>query len=175
MFEEVDISSIVINPPAEFGKKWMLLTAGNKDKGYNTMTIAWGHMGAIWDMHRHVNPLPTLVCYVRPQRYTKKLIDSERMFSLSSLSEGYKKTLLYLGSHSGRDGDKISATGLTPTFSDGTTYFAEAETVYICRKIYQAPIKEEYFIDHEIVDFNYPAKDFHDMYIGEIVKVLKKA
>ena len=175
MFEEIGVRDFLINPPTEFGKNWMLVTAGNAERGYNTMTIAWGQMGAIWDMQKHINPMPTVVCYVRPQRYTKKFIDSESIFTLSSFSEKYKKALLYLGSHSGRDGDKIAAAGLTPVFSDGTTYFAEAERVYICRKIYQAPIKEEYFIDHEIVDFNYPARDFHDMYIGEILKVLKKA
>ena len=77
----------------------------------------------------------------------------------------------YLGSHSGKNEDKIQATGLTPVFSDGTTYFEEADLVFICRKLYQAPLLEKGYMDKELIDFNYPERDFHEMYVGEIVKV----
>lgn len=80
--------------------------------------------------------------------------------------------LEYLGSHSGRNEDKIKATGLTPVFSDESTYFAEADLVFICRRLYQAPLLEDGYVDRELIDFNYPDKDFHEVYIGEIVKVL---
>jgi hypothetical protein len=62
--------------------------------------------------------------------------------------------------------------GMTPVFSDGTTYFAEANLVLFCRKLYQAPIKEEYFIDKDVVEDCYPKRDFHDLYIAAIEKVL---
>ena len=86
--------------------------------------------------------LPTAVVYLRPQRYTKEFIDREEMFTLSVFDRAYKKALAYLGTHSGRDGDKISPTGLTPIFDENTTYFAEAEMVLICRKLYHAPLLE---------------------------------
>ena len=44
--------------------------------------------------------------------------------------------------------------------------------VFVCRKLYQAPLVESGFVDNGLIDFNYPEKDFHEMYIGEIVKVL---
>ena len=93
-------------------------------------------------------------------------------FTLSHFAPKYKKALGYLGCHSGRNEDKIKATGLTPVFSDGITYFAEADLVFICRRLYQAPFLEKGYTDKELIDFNYPDRDFHEVYIGEIVKVL---
>ncbi len=31
---------------------------------------------------------------------------------------------------------------------------------------------EEHFIDKAVMEENYPKRDFHDMYVGEIMKVL---
>ena len=45
-------------------------------------------------------------------------------FTLSHFAPEQKKALGYLGSHSGRNGDKIEKSGLTPVFADGTIYFA---------------------------------------------------
>ena len=73
-----------------------------------------------------------------------------RIFYIISLSGWIKKTLGYLGSHSGKNEDKIQATGLTPVFSDGTTYFKEANMVFICRKLYQAPLLEKGYIDKKM-------------------------
>jgi flavin reductase (DIM6/NTAB) family NADH-FMN oxidoreductase RutF len=112
------------------------------------------------------------VIFVRPQRYTKEFVDREELYTLTFFPEQYKKQLGYLGSHSGRDGDKVAAARLTPVFGDGFTYFAEAKLVLVCRKLYQAPVVEEGFLDQEILEDCYPKRDFHDMYIGQIVKVL---
>ena len=174
MFKEINPKEFTNNAPAEFGDKWMLLTAGNEEAGFNTMTIAWGQFGSVWGRKGLKGCIPTAVCYVRPSRYTKVFMDSQEYFTLCSFPEEYRKTLGYLGSHSGRDEDKITVCGLTPVYSDTTTYFAEAETVYICKKLYQAPIVEEGFVDKSLIDENYPLRDYHEMYIGEIVKVLKK-
>ena len=174
MFKEISPKEFKNNAPAEFGDKWMLLTAGDEADGFNTMTIAWGQLGSIWGRKGMRGCIPTAVCYVRPSRYTKVFMDSQPYFTLCSFDEKYRKALGYLGSHSGRDEDKIAASGLTPVHSDGTTYFEEAGTVYICKKIYQAPIVEEGFIDKSLIDENYPLRDYHDMYIGEILKVLVK-
>lgn len=107
-----------------------------------------------------------------PSRYTKKFMDKEEYFTLSHFTEQYQKALGYLGSHSGRDGDKIKEAGLTTVFTDGIPYFVEADMVFVCRKLYSATMTENGFVDRELIDFNYPNHDFHTMYIGEIVKVL---
>ena len=160
--KEVAFSELQFNPFDLIAKDWMLVTAGTQERGYNTMTASWGHGGG----------RPTAVVYVRPQRYTKQFVDREDCFTLCFFDEKYRKALGYLGSHSGRDGDKVAHVGLTPVFTDGTTYFAEAKLVLVCRKLYQAPLLEENFADREVVEEYYPEKDFHDLYIGEIVKVL---
>ena len=169
---EINIKELQVNPFNLFGKDWMALTAGTEKNGFNTMTVAWGHLGSIWERGNHHNCLPTAICYVRPSRYTKKYMDKEEYFTLSHFAPKYKKTLGYLGSHSGRNEDKIKATGLTPVFSDESTYFAEADLVFICRRLYQAPLLETGYVDKGLIDFNYPDRDFHEVYVGEIVKVL---
>ena len=166
---EIAISELTCNPFDLIGKEWMLVTAGNEARGYNTMTASWGHLGSIWGHH---GGSATAVIYVRPQRYTKGFVDREDRFTLTFFDAQYRSALGYLGSHSGRDGDKVSHVGLTPVFMDDTTYFAEAKLVLVCRKLYQAPLLEEHFLSREVVEDNYPTRDFHDLYIAAIEKVL---
>ena len=160
--KKIDIAELQMVPFTKIGKEWMLVTAGCEERGYNTMTASWGHLGHIWGFD-------TSVIYVRPQRYTKSFVDREEKYTLCFFP-GYKKEMGYLGTKSGRDEDKVAAVGLTPVFGDGFTYFAEASLVLVCRKLYQAPLKEEYFLDKSIVEDDYPRKDFHDMYVGEILE-----
>lgn len=166
---EIAFSELQFNPFDLIGRDWMLVTAGNEQHGYNTMTASWGHLGTIWG---HSVSNPTAVIYVRPQRYTKEFVDREDRFTLTFFDPSYRKALGYLGSHSGRDGDKVAYVGLTPVFEEDTTYFAEAKLVLVCRKLYQAPLREEYFVDREVVEDCYPKRDFHDLYIASIEKVL---
>ena len=171
MLKEINIRELQVNPVTLFAEDWMALCAGNETRGYNAMTVAWGHLGAIWESGNHSHRLPTAICYVRPQRYTREFMDRETYFTLSRLPKEYKKALGILGTKSGRDGDKIKEANLTPVFEDETTYFAEADLVLVCRKLYQAPLVESGFVDREIIEFNYSG-DYHKMYVGEIVKTL---
>ncbi|MDR1867689.1 MAG: flavin reductase [Treponema sp.] len=174
-FKNIDIQDLHLNPIEMIGEEWWLVTAGNKINGYNTMTASWGHIGAIWGrLDEKAHNLPTAIVYVRPHRYTKEFMDREEVFTLSVFDKAYKKALTYLGTHSGRDEDKVTNAGITPVFDDGTSYFAEAKMVFICRKLYHAPLLEQGFVDKSLVENNYPQKDFHEMYIGEIVKILSK-
>ena len=68
----------------------------------------------------------------------------------------------------------MAKTGLTPAFGEGYTYFEEASLVLVCRKLYQAPVLEEGFLAKAVLEDCYPQRDFHDLYVGEIIKVLKK-
>lgn len=169
MLEEMSIEQLVCNPMTLISNEWLLITAGNHERGYNTMTACWGHLGSIWG---HGRGLSTAIVYIRPQRYTKQFVDGEKLYTLSFFSPQYKRDLAYLGSHSGRDEDKIAKTQLTPAFDKDYTYFSEAKLVLVCRKLYCAPLVEQGFIDKDIMNANYPNKDFHTMYIGEIVKAL---
>lgn len=165
---EIDVKELMLNPMMKIAKEWMLITAGTEENGYNTMTASWGHLGSLWG---HGGGLPTATIFVRPQRYTKQFVDREPLFTLTFFPEAYKAKLAYLGAHSGRDEDKIAKMGLTPVFGEGYTAFAEASLTLVCRKLYRAPIVEEGFIDRAVMEDCYPERDFHDMYVGEIVKV----
>ncbi len=170
MLKEIPVSQLQFNPMTKIAKEWMLITAGNEQTGINTMTASWGHLGSMWGQG---GGLPTAVTYLRPQRYTKEFVDREACYSISFFSQDYKKALGHLGSVSGRDEpDKLAKTGLTPLFVDGVPCFAEAALTFICRKLYQAPLVEEGFVDRSILPQHYAAHDLHEMYIGEIVKVL---
>ena len=109
---------------------------------------------------------------LRPQRYTKEFVDAGEGFSLSVLDDGYRKTLNYLGTVSGRDEDKIAKSGLTVEHEEGIPYFSEANTVLVCRKLYAQPYDPSCFIDKSCDERWYPEKDYHTMYIAEVEKVL---
>ena len=177
---EMDLKQLRLNPMTLIGRDWWLVTAGraeNRRRAGEVLaavgTASWGHLGAIWSRPGE-GSMPTAVIYVRPQRYTKEFLDREPRFSLSVLGEEHRAALNHLGSHSGRDGDKVSEAGLTPVAAEGTVYFAEAKLVLICRTLYRAPLLESGFLDRDIIARNYPERDYHVQYVGEIVRVLKR-
>lgn len=148
------------------GKEWMLVTAENNGK-VNTMTASWGGVGILWNKH-------VAFVFIRPQRYTKEFIDNSEYLTLSFYDESYRKTLSYLGTTSGRDEDKIAKADFHIAHEHNAPYFEEANTVMVCRKLYAQELKENCFMDSSLVDKNYPLKDFHEMYVVEIEKVLTK-
>lgn len=159
----MEVSALKINPFDLIGKEWLLITAGNQK--CNTMTASWGGLGVIWNKS-------VATIYVRPQRYTKKFIDEGEYFSLSFFDESYKAQLGYLGRVSGKDEDKIKKAALTVCQDTRAAYFEEAKMVLMCKKLYHSPILSEGFVDSNLDTKNYPEKDYHEMYIGEIVEVL---
>ena len=170
-FKEISIRNLVYSPIKLIGEDWLLLSAGNEEK-YNGMTISWGSFGTIWHKKGSEGQLPTINVYVRPQRYTYELMEENEYFSVCKLKDIYKDMHGILGSKSGRDTDKMNEVGLMPIFEDNTVYYEQAELVMICRKLYTQQLTEEAFVDKDIIDLCYPNKDFHHMYVGEIVKVL---
>lgn len=153
------------NTFSQIGEKWMLITAGNKEK-FNTMTASWGMMGILWNKD-------VATAFVRPQRYTFEFLEKNDYYTLSFFESKYKKQLSYCGRNSGRNVDKIKETGLTPIFDEQAPYFKEASTVFMCKKIYGQFISPEGFIDVDL-DKNYENKDYHKMYVGEIIKCLEE-
>lgn len=144
------------------GKDWMLITAGSPDN-FNTMTASWGGLGVLWNKN-------IAWCVIRPQRYTYEFMEREEDFTLSFFTEEYRAALNLYGSKSGRDMDKAAAAGITPVQGahPGTTTFEEARMYLSCRKIYFQDIDPKHFLDEKIQK-NYPARDYHRMYVGEIL------
>lgn len=115
-----------------FNNKWALVTAGPVND-YNTCTVGWGSLGNIWDKPEKRS---VVTIYVHPDRYTSTFLKKYDTFTVSFYPQSYKKALAYLGSHSGRDGDKVKASGLTPVaMGDGVT-FKETEMTFLCHKLY---------------------------------------
>jgi flavin reductase (DIM6/NTAB) family NADH-FMN oxidoreductase RutF len=143
---------------------WMLITAGDI-ASFNTMTASWGAFGELW--HKKV-----CFCFVRPVRYTYEFMERAQRFTLSFYDESYRDALSFCGKVSGRDVNKVKQTGLTPVQTEsGVVYFGESRLVFECKKIYTADITPERFLSSDIHEC-YPKKDYHRMYVGEIVNCL---
>lgn len=68
----------------------------------NPMTIGWCEFGRLWNR-------PCCIVFVRQSRYSHALMESG-FFTVSVPGAGeMKEALLYCGTHSGRDVDKLSA------------------------------------------------------------------
>lgn len=167
MFKEIDISQETFDPFKKIGKQWFLISAGNGQE-YNAMTCSWGFTGVMWNKN-------CVTAVIRPQRYTKKFLDSEEYFAVSFFPDEHKSALAFCGSNSGYDmPDKMKKCGLTHTELDKVPCFEEAELVLICRKLYCKQLDPEAFTDKSVAQLNYAQNDYHFAYIGEIVKAYKK-
>jgi len=165
-FRLIDPQMISDNPFRLIDKEWMLITAG-KTESFNTMTASWGGFGVLWNK-------PVVFCFVRPVRYTYKFMEKSDYFTASFFGREYRKALNYCGKYSGRNVDKMKATGLTPkTSPKGSIYFDEARLVLECRKLYFSDLNPEHFVDPEIIR-NYPEADYHRMYVGEITNCFSR-
>lgn len=143
------------------GEEWMLITAGSVDK-YNTMTASWGGLGMLWNK-------PVVFIFIRPQRFTYHFIQDNNLFTCSFFEPVFRPALQFCGAHSGRDVDKASVTGLTPCLTpSGSVTFRQASIYLECRKLYYDDLRPENFLDN-FIGRNYPDRDYHRMFIGEII------
>lgn len=147
------------------GDRWMLVAATDKSGRTNAMTASWGGMGVLWGKK-------VAFVFIRPQRYTKRFVDEAAKFTLSFFDDSYKNMLGYMGKVSGKDEDKIAKSGLTVTDRNGAPVFKEASLTLVCKKMYRDTLKEENLIDKSIIEKWYPQRDYHDVYVAEIVEEL---
>ncbi len=162
----VSLYDVCDNPFKLIADDWMLITAGVPG-AFNTMTASWGCLGELW--HRKI-----AVCFIRPTRHTFRFTEANGLFTLSFFDERHRDVLNLCGSKSGRDFDKMSGIGLTPVETErGAVYFAEARLVLECHKIYTHDLDPRLFLDPSI-EREYPKKDYHRMYIGQILTCLMR-
>lgn len=165
-FVPVNVLEITDNPFNIIGKEWMLVTAGENNI-YNTMTASWGAFGVLWNKN-------TATIFVRPSRLTYSFIEKYKYFTLSFFEENYREILNFCGANSGRNTDKAGKTGLTPFSTLNSIAFKEARLIIECKKIYSADLIPKNILQAGIAESNYPVKDYHRIYIGEIVSCLKR-
>lgn len=90
----------------KYPERTVLAVSISKDGKPNIITLGW-------NMPTSFKP-PMVAISVGLTRYSHKLISESGEFVLAFPSEGMEDTLLFCGTHSGRDVDKFKATGLTP-------------------------------------------------------------
>lgn len=167
MLHEVSVDQLQFNPFTKIGKEWLLITAGD-EHAYNTMTASWGTVGVLWGK-------PVATVYIRPSRHTLSFVEEHDRLTLSFFPQEQHKALAYCGAHSGREVDKAKETGLTPLFLDGTTTFAEANLVFVCKKLYCSDLQAKQFLDTEALKFYTPEQGgFHRAFVVEIEKVYQQ-
>lgn len=146
----------------------LLLCSGDRQR-CNAMTIGWGALGTLWGRR------PAVTVYVAEKRYTREFMDKYEYFTIMHFPDN--KVVDYMGTHSGRDGDKAQALGLHTLYTEnGTPYYAEADLVIECRVMYGG---EQFDPKHYRSGVprkqyeNFPA-GIHYQYIGEVVNAWKK-
>lgn len=159
----ITIEELKLNPFTEIGKDWFLLTAGNLDN-FNTMTAGWGSMGVMWGKN-------VFTAVVRCNRYTFEYINNSDIFTVSFFKPEDKSILNYCGSHSGRDVNKVSETGLSPLELNGGIAFEQSKLTFICKKLYSQEMDTKYFTDTSCNQYYSDTNPIHTAYVGEIIAI----
>ena len=114
---------------AKNGFNWFtenLILCSGDTAASNAMTIGWGGIGNYLGHER-----PAVTVYVAPARYTWQFMERYPRFTIMQFDD--PEVAKYMGSHSGRDGDKAAALGLHVAYTEhGTPYYEEATTVIEC-------------------------------------------
>lgn len=131
----------------------------------NVMTASWGFFGEMWGKKVAVVP-------VRDSRFTKGIIDEKQEFTLCvPFGDKYQKELLYCGTKSGRDCDKVKDLSLkiTPAKKVNTYVIDGCGAYYECKVLQVMD-----FSGQEISPFVKKAygekPDYHNFYFAEIVE-----
>ena len=143
-----------------FASSGAFLTVKDKNGSVNTMTVAWGFIGYMWNK-------PHFICFVRPQRYTKGLIDNAKDFTISVPDGNLKEELKLCGVKSGRDVDKSTIVSFKPAKATDSPIVADCRHYYECVIHYHDALRDE-FSDEFVKSFY--KNDYHELYMGEIVE-----
>lgn len=153
--------------------KGILLTT-KADGKVDTMTIGWGTLGINWGD-------PTFCAYIREHRFTAEQLAKNPQFTISVPVGDYDKKIIGIaGSTSGRDTDKVAATGVTLVDGEKVDVpaIAELPLTLECEVVYKQLQKIAYFSEEQVTRW-YPQdvpsiatgsnKDPHYMVFGKIV------
>ncbi len=129
-----------------------ILCVKDADERINLMTLSWKTIGLFWGE-------PCVMISLAEIRYTNELLQNNAEDFSLSFSNRWQKALEFLGSHSGRHGDKVEGSGLSLGQPIGikSPNIQGAEHVYECR-----------LLDSAKTNFACPA----ELYIGKIVNAL---
>ena len=152
---------------AKNGFNWFtenLILCSGDTAASNAMTIGWGGIGNYLGHER-----PAVTVYVAPARYTWQFMERYPRFTIMQFDD--PEVAKYMGSHSGRDGDKAAALGLHVAYTEhGTPYYEEATTVIECETMTAWHQTEADFRnDTPRQWYNGFEAGIHTIYIGEVI------
>lgn len=135
----------------------------------NAMTIGWGALGNYTGYN-----CPIVTIFVAPARYTHGYLEQYPRFTLMEFDN--PDIPRYLGTHSGRDGDKTEALGLHIAYTEnGTPYYVEAKTVIECEIMTVFHQTADDFRSQHMSSFyeNFSA-GIHTAYFGKVIGAWKR-
>jgi flavin reductase (DIM6/NTAB) family NADH-FMN oxidoreductase RutF len=128
LFNEISPENISDNVFTLVGKDSYAITAGNKER-YNSMVGSGGGMGLLFRK-------PATWCVFQQGRYTLELILKEQAYTISYFPGEYKKQMMFLGSKTGRDSNKMKEVELTSIQTlSGNISFKEARLIFECKLV----------------------------------------
>jgi flavin reductase (DIM6/NTAB) family NADH-FMN oxidoreductase RutF len=171
LFTGISPEEITDNVFKLVGKDFTVITAG-KESRFNSMTASWGGVGILFNK-------PVTWCFLRANRYTLELIKKEETYTMSYFPDEYKDQVLFFGSKSGRDTDKMKESTLTPVPTPaGNLTYKEARLILECKLVELTTVNPDDFYNQEARDFitgGYEeAKEYHKLVLGEITNVWVK-
>ena len=171
MKEKINITDYANLITKALPKGILLNTCGDK---FNSMVIGWGHLGTLWGR-------PTFHVYVRQGRYTKPLLDKTGEFTISVPLDNPDPAINKIcGWQSGYNIDKVKEAGLELENAEiiATPGIKQYLLTIECKVLYSQD-QDLSRIPEDIRDRMYPQdvdgtypmanRDFHTMYVGEIV------
>lgn len=168
-FEPFDVTEEFSHNPFSYFRGHGLLLAAGDSASCNAMTIGWGALGTIWGK-------PAVTVYVRKSRYTHGFMERGQYFTVMRFADN--RVVDYMGTHSGRDGDKAQALGLHVAYTGhGAPYYTEAVEVIECRTMSAAVLSGDTFRDDVPQGMYTQGEDkdnWHSQYIGEVVGAMRR-
>ncbi|MDR1912571.1 MAG: hypothetical protein LBQ52_09560 [Helicobacteraceae bacterium] len=168
IFKQISPEEIEDNVFTLVGKDFPVITAGKREN-YNSMTASGGGMGMLFMK-------PVTWCIFPSNRYTLEIIKKERTYTLSYFPNVYKKQVLFLGSKSGRDSEKMKEVELTSVQTPlGNISFKEAKLIIECKLTQATLALPDDFYEQEAKDYineaYKEAKVYRQYVFGEIASV----
>ncbi|MDR1865911.1 MAG: flavin reductase [Bacteroidales bacterium] len=168
LFQPVQPSELPDNVFKLVGEDFTVITAG-QEEDFNSMTASWGGWGRLFE-------LPSTWCFLRASRYTLELIKREQSYTMSYFADEYKDQVLYFGSKSGRDSDKMKNNPLTFVKTPaGNITYREARLVIECKLMEITTVAPGDFYSEKgktfVEDAFKEVKEYHKLVFGEISHV----
>jgi flavin reductase (DIM6/NTAB) family NADH-FMN oxidoreductase RutF len=168
LFNQISPEEIGDNVFTLAGKDFFVITAG-RENHYNSMIGSGGGLAVLFKK-------PSTWCVIRADRYTLEIILNEQTYTMSYFPNEYKEQMLFLGTKSGRNSNKMKEVALTSVQTpSGKISFKEARLIIECKLTQITTPNPNDFYSQEAKDYIKEAykeeSDYRKYVFGEITHV----